>query len=142
MSNTIAALAHRLSRLERRVKTVEWAQRQPQPIWHDLPLTGDTSIPDMEQLPQIRATLQDTLEFSGRIGLSDGRAADKTPIARLPEDYWPSTARTIPVASDARRPLHLDISPEGAVLLNVSAGGIVKATWISLDGSSCRSDSR
>ncbi|MBT2390692.1 hypothetical protein J7E87_14975 [Streptomyces sp. ISL-1] len=141
MPDTIATLARRLARLERRVTVLERARRAPYPPWRDLPLTGDTAVPDPAQPPQMRANLWDTLEFSGRIGLPGGRAADGAAIALLPEGYWPSVPRTIPVASDAnRRELHLDLDPKGAVTLRVQDGGSVKATWLSLDSASCRID--
>lgn len=141
MPDTIATLAHRLARLERRVTTLERARRAPYPPWRDLPLTGDTSVPDPTQPPQVRANAWNTLEFSGRIGLSSSRAVDEALIALLPEGYWPEVPRTVPVASDAaRRELHLDIDIKGQVTLRVQDGGSVKATWISLDSASCRVD--
>ncbi|WP_180685925.1 hypothetical protein [Streptomyces gossypiisoli] len=141
MPDTIAALARRLARLERRVTALERARRAPYPPWRDVPLTGDTSVPDPEQPPQMRANLWDTLEFSGRIGLPGGRAMDETVVGLLPEGYWPAVPRTVPVASDAnRRELHLVISPDGQMTLRVQDGGSVKATWLSLDSASCRID--
>lgn len=142
MPDTIATLARRMASLERRVTALERARRAPYPPWRDLPLTGDTTVPDLTQPPQIRANLWNTLEFSGRIGLSNGRAVDEALIALLPEGYWPEAPRTVPVASDAaRRQLHLDIDPKGQVTLRVQDGGSVKATWFSLDSASCRIDS-
>ncbi|MET8677066.1 hypothetical protein ABZW18_05560 [Streptomyces sp. NPDC004647] len=141
MPDTIATLARRLARLERRVTVLERARRAPYPPWRDLPLTGDTAIPDSVQPPQMRANLWDTLDFSGRIGLPGGRAVDESLVALLPDGYWPAVPRTVPVASDAnRRELHLDISPEGRMTLRVQDGGSVKATWLSLDSASCRID--
>ncbi|NUK32206.1 hypothetical protein HRW12_00140 [Streptomyces lunaelactis] len=141
MPDTIATLARRLARLERRVTNLERARRAPYPPWRDLPLTGDTAVPDSAQPPQMRANLWDTLEFSGRIGLPSGRAVDEAVVALLPDGYWPAVPRTVPVASDAnRRELHLDISPEGRMTLRVQDGGSVKATWLSLDSASCRID--
>ncbi|MER6011595.1 hypothetical protein [Streptomyces bluensis] len=142
MPDTIAELARRLASLEWRVTVLERARRAPYPPWRDLPLTGDTAVPDTAQPPRIRANLWDTLEFSGRIGLPGGRALDEALIALLPEGYWPTAPRTIAVASDAaRRELHLDMDPKGRVTLRVPDGGSVKATWISLDSASCRIDS-
>lgn len=141
MPDTIAALARRLARLERRVTVLERARRAPYPAWRDLPLTGDTAVPDPAQPPQMRANLWDTLEFCGRIGLPVGRAVDESVVALLPDGYAPAVPRTIPVASDAaRRGLHLDIDPEGRIMLRVQDGGSVKATWLSLDSASCRID--
>ncbi|ORT54296.1 hypothetical protein [Streptomyces sp. CB03238] len=141
MPDTIAALARRLAKLDRRVTALERARRAPYPPWRDVPLTGDTSVPDPAQPPQMRANLWDTLEFSGRIGLPDGRAVDGTVIGLLPDGYWPAVPRTVPVASDAaRRALHLDIDPKGRLILRVQDGGSVKATWLSLDSASCRID--
>nr|WSZ96821.1 hypothetical protein OH820_15170 [Streptomyces sp. NBC_00857] len=141
MPDTMATLARRLARLDRRVTILERARRAPYPGWRDLPLTGDTAVPDPAQPPQMRANLWGTLEFSGRIGLPGGRAVDETVVALLPEGYGPSVPRTIPVASDAaRRELHLDIDPEGPMTLRVQEGGNVRATWFSLDGASCRID--
>jgi hypothetical protein len=141
MPDTIAELARRLAGLERRVTVLERARRAPYPPWRDLPLTGDTTVPDTTQPPQIRANLWNTLEFSGRIGLPGGRAVDEAIIALLPEGFWPAVPRTVPVASDAsRRELHLDINPEGQVALRVQDGGSVKATWLSVDSASCRID--
>ncbi|GAA1919879.1 hypothetical protein [Streptantibioticus ferralitis] len=140
MPDTIADLARRLARLERRVTALERARDQPYPPWRDLPLTGKTSIPDAARPPQIRANPWHTLEFSGRIGLSDGRATDTAVIALLPDGYHPAAPRTLPVASDARRPLQIDIAPSGHVRLRVQGGGGVKASWISLDGASCRAE--
>ncbi|MEU0722886.1 hypothetical protein [Streptomyces sp. NPDC006140] len=141
MPDTIAELARRLARLERRVTVLERARRAPYPPWRDLPLTGDTNVPDSSQPPQIRANPWDTLEFSGRIGLPGGRAMDDAVVALLPEGFWPTTPRTVPVASDAaRRELHLDIAPEGQVTLRVQDGGSARATWLSLDSASCRID--
>jgi hypothetical protein len=128
-----------MGRLERRVTVLERARRAPYPPWRDLPLTGNTDVPDTAQPPQIRANPWNTLEFSGRIGLPGGRAADEAVIAFLPEGYWPAVPRTVDVASDAaRRELHLDIDPEGQITLRVQDGGSAKATWISLDSASCR----
>ncbi|MDH6624426.1 hypothetical protein M2271_002228 [Streptomyces sp. LBL] len=141
MPDTIAELARRLAGLERRVTVLERARRAPYPPWRDLPLTGDTTVPDTTQPPQIRANPWNTLEFSGRIGLSGGRAVDEAPVALLPDGFWPAAPRTVPVASDAvRRELHLDIDPKGQVTLRVQDGGSVKASWLSLDGAECRAD--
>jgi len=141
MPDTIAELARRLARLERRVTVLERARRAPYPPWRDLPLTGDTAVPDAAQPPQIRANPWDTLEFSGRIGLPGRRAVDEAVVAFLPEGLWPAGPRTVPIASDAaRRELHLDLNPEGQVTLRVQDGGSVKATWLSLDSASCRID--
>ncbi|MFE7276868.1 hypothetical protein [Streptomyces sp. NPDC057623] len=141
MPDTIAELARRMAALERRVTVLERARRAPYPPWRNLPLTGDTALPDTAQPPQIRATPWNTLEFSGRIGLPSGRAVDEAVVALLPEGFWPAVPRTVPVASDAvRRELHLDIDPQGRVTLRVQDGSSVKATWLSLDSASCRSD--
>ncbi|WP_407286418.1 hypothetical protein [Streptomyces sp. BP-8] len=141
MPDTIAALARRLARLDRRVTALERARRAPYPPWHDVPLTGDTSVADPAQPPQMRANLWNTLEFSGRIGLPGGRVADETVVGLLPEGYWPAVPRAVPVASDAaRRALHLDIDPKGRLILRVQDGGSVRATWLSLDSASCRID--
>jgi hypothetical protein len=141
MPDTIAAIARRLARLERRVTTLERARRAPYPPWQDLPLTGDTSVPDPAQPPQMRANLWNTLEFSGRIGLPGGRAVDEAVIGLLPEGFSPTVPRTVPVASDAaRHALHLDIDPKGRLILRVQDGGSVRATWLSLDSVSCRID--
>ena len=140
MPDTIAILGRRLARLEKRVATLERARRAPYPEWRDLPLTGDTTVPDEEQPPQFRANPWDTVEFSGRIGLPGGRAVDKAIVAVLPADYRSAAPRTVPVASDARRGLHLDITPEGQVALRAQGGGNVKASWISLDGAGFRAD--
>lgn len=90
MPDTIATLARRLARLDRRVTVLERARRAPYPAWRDLPLTGDTAMPDPVQPPQVRANLWGTLEFSGRIGLPVGRAVDETVVALLPEGYEPA----------------------------------------------------
>ncbi|MFE7780630.1 hypothetical protein [Streptomyces nigrescens] len=141
MPDTIAVLARRLARLERRIAALERARRAPYPPWRDVPLTGDTSVTDPAQPPQVRANLWDMLEFSGRIGLPGGRAVDDTVIGLLPEGYSPAVPRTVPVASDAdHRALQLDIDREGRLILRVQDGGGVKATWISLDSASCRTD--
>ncbi|MFJ9617827.1 hypothetical protein [Streptomyces noursei] len=141
MPDTIADLARRLASLERRVTALERAQRAPYPPWRHLPLTGHTAVPDPAQLPQLRANPWNTLEFGGRIGLPEGRAVDEAVVALLPEGYRPAVPRTVPVASDAaRRELRLDIDPKGHVSLRVQDGGTVKATWLSLDGTSCRID--
>ncbi|MFF4051928.1 hypothetical protein ACFYZ5_35330 [Streptomyces chartreusis] len=141
MPDTIAELARRMAALERRITTLERARRAPYPPWRDVPLTGDTAIPDAAQPPQIRATPWNTLEFSGRIGLLGGRAVDEAVIALLPEGFWPTVPRTVPVASDAaRRELLLDIGPKGQVSLRVQDGGTVQTTWISLDSAWCRAD--
>ncbi|WP_330340172.1 hypothetical protein [Streptomyces sp. NBC_00557] len=141
MPDTIAALGRRLARLEKRVTTLERASHAPYPEWHDLPLTGDTTVPDPEQPPQFRANPWDTTEFSGRIGLAGGRATDEQLVALLPEGYWPEAPRTVDVASDApRRNLQLDIDPKGLVRLRVQGGGSVRATWVSLDSTSFRTD--
>lgn len=141
MPDTIADLGRRLAKLERRVTTLERARRAPYPEWRDLPLTGDTTVPDEEQPPQFRANPWETTEFCGRIGLVSGRAADEQLVALLPEGYWPEAPRTVDVASDAaRRALQLDIDPKGLVRLRVQGGGTVRATWISLDSTSVRTD--
>ncbi|WP_432157940.1 hypothetical protein [Streptomyces sp. bgisy153] len=141
MPDTIADLGRRLAKLEKRVVTLERARRAPYPEWRDLPLTGETTVPDEEQPPQFRANPWDTTEFSGRIGLADGRAADEQLVALLPEGYWPEAPRTVDVASDAaRRSLQLDIDPKGMVRLRVQGGGSVRASWISLDSTSFRTD--
>jgi hypothetical protein len=141
MPDTIAELARRLARLERRVTTLERARRAPYPPWRDLPLTQDTAVADPAQPPQVRANPWRTLEFSGRIGLPGGKAQDNAAVALLPEGYRPAVPRTVPIASDAtRRELRLDIDPKGQVALRVPDGGSVKATWISLDGVSYRLD--
>ncbi|MGP8302005.1 hypothetical protein ACTPOK_29610 [Streptomyces inhibens] len=141
MPDTIATLARRLARLDRRVTVLERARRAPYPAWRDLPLTGSTSVPDADQAPQVRANVWNTLEFSGRIGLSDGRAIDQAVIALLPEGFPPAVARTVPVASDAaHRELHIEITLEGQVILRVQDSGGVRATWVSLDGVTCRID--
>lgn len=141
MPDTIAELTRRLAALERRVTALERARRAPYPPWRDLPLTGDTAVPDPTQPPQVRANPWKTLEFSGRIGLPGSRAEDEATVALLPEGYWPAVPRTVPVASDAaRRELHLDIDPKGRVTLRVQDSGSVKATWISLDSVSYRLD--
>ncbi|MER8002090.1 hypothetical protein [Streptomyces sp. NPDC095613] len=141
MPDTIAALARRLARLERRVTALERARRAPYPEWRDLPLTGDTAVPDAARPPQMRATLWNTLEFSGRIGLPGGRATDGAVVALLPDGYSPAVPRTVPVASDAaRRELHLDIDPEGRMTLRVQDGGNARTTWLSLDSVFCRVD--
>ncbi|MER5546498.1 hypothetical protein ACWDBP_34970 [Streptomyces sp. NPDC001233] len=138
MPDTIAELARRLAGLERRVTVLERAARAPYPSWRDLPLTGDTEVPDSAQPPQFRATPWNALEFSGRIGLTGGRAVDEAPVALLPDGFWPAAPRTVPVASDAaRRELHLDIDTDGRVTLRVQDGGSVKAAWLSLDSASC-----
>ncbi|MFI0141514.1 hypothetical protein [Streptomyces luteogriseus] len=142
MPDTIADLGRRLAKLEKRVVTLERARRAPYPEWRDLPLTGDTTVPDEEQPPQFRANLWDTTEFCGRIGLTGGRAVDEQLVALLPEGYWPEAPRTVDVASDAaRRSLQLDIGSRGLVRLRVQGGGSVPASWISLDGCMCRTDS-
>ncbi|MFJ2202709.1 hypothetical protein [Streptomyces violaceusniger] len=140
MPDTIALLGRRMAKLERRVTALERARRVPYPEWKDLPLTGDTSVPDEEQPPQFRANLWDTTEFCGRVGLDGGRATDEQLVALLPEGYWPEAPRTVDVASDARRALQLDIDPKGMVRLRVQGGGSVRATWISLDSTSIRTD--
>ncbi|MEU4028095.1 hypothetical protein [Streptomyces anulatus] len=141
MPDTIATLGRRLAKLERRVTTLERARRAPYPEWHDLPLTGDTSVPDEEQPPQFRANPWDTTDFCGRIGLTGGRATDEQLVALLPEGYWPEAPRTVDVASDAaRRALQLDIDPKGLVRLRVQGGDSVRATWFSLDGTTIRTD--
>ncbi|WP_432035416.1 hypothetical protein [Streptomyces cucumeris] len=141
MPDTIAALGRRLARLEKRVTTLERARRAPYPEWHDLPLTGETTVSDQKQPPQFRANPWDTTEFCGRIGLAGGRAADEQLVALLPEGYWPEAPRTVDVASDAaRRSLQLDIDPKGLVRLRVQGGGSVRASWISLDSTSFRTD--
>lgn len=142
MPDTIADLGRRLAKLEKRVVTLERARRAPYLEWRDLPLTGDTTVPDEEQPPQFRATPWDTLELSGRIGLPGGRAADEAVIALLPEGYWPAVSRTVPVASDAnRRELRIEIGRDGCLTLQVQDRGSVKVTWVSLDSASCRIDS-
>ncbi|MFE9250151.1 hypothetical protein [Streptomyces sp. NPDC007088] len=140
MPDTIAVLGRRMAKLERRVTALERARRAPYPEWRDLPLTGDTSVPDEEQPPQFRANLWDTTEFCGRVGLEGGQATDEQLVALLPEGYWPEAPRTVDVASDARRPLQLDIDVKGMVRLRVQGGGTVRATWISLDSTSIRTD--
>ncbi|MEJ8657095.1 hypothetical protein [Streptomyces sp. MS1.AVA.4] len=141
MPDTIATLGRRLAKLERRVTTLERARRAPYPEWRALPLTGDTTVPDEEQPPQFRANPWDTTELCGRIGLADGRATDEQLVALLPEGYWPEAPRTVDVASDAaRRNLQLDIGPKGLVRLRAQGGGSVRATWISLDSTSFRTD--
>lgn len=139
MPDTLANLAGRLARLERRVSALERAQRQPYPSWRDLPLTGDTSIPDPQRTPQVRADPWGTLEFSGRIGLPSGRARDGAPLGILPDGYEPDAPRTLAVTSDATRSeLKVEIELSGEVKLVVLPGESVKATWIGLDGLSCR----
>ncbi|MFE2179044.1 hypothetical protein [Streptomyces sp. NPDC059455] len=141
MPDTIADLGRRLARLEKRVVTLERARRAPYPEWRDLPLTGDTNVPDEDQPPQFRANPWDTTEFCGRIGLASSRATDEQLIALLPEGYWPEAPRTVDVASDAaRRALQLDVDPKGLVRLRVQGGGSVRASWISLDSASFRTD--
>ncbi|OKJ55948.1 hypothetical protein [Streptomyces sp. CB02115] len=140
MPDTIAVLGRRMAKLERRVTALERARRAPYPEWGDLPLTGDTSVPDAEQPPQFRANPWDTIELCGRVGLEGGRATDEQLVALLPEGYWPEAPRTVDVASNARRALQLDIDPKGMVRLRVQGGGSVRATWISLDSTSIRTD--
>ncbi|MFF2650430.1 hypothetical protein [Streptomyces sp. NPDC058045] len=140
MPDTIAILGRRMAKLERRVTALERAGRAPYPEWRDLPLTGDTSVPDEEQPPQFRANPWDTTEFCGRIGLEGGRATDGQLVALLPEGYWPEALRTVDVASDARRALHLDIDPKGMARLRVQGGDSVRATWLSLDSASIRTE--
>ncbi|WP_432190837.1 hypothetical protein [Streptomyces sp. bgisy027] len=141
MPDTIAVLGRRLAKLERRVTTLERARRAPYPEWRDLPLTGDTAVPDEDQPPQFRANPWNTTEFCGRIGLTAGQATDEQLVALLPEGYWPEVPRTVDVASDAaRRALQLDVDPKGLVRLRVQGGGSVRATWVSLDGTTFRTD--
>ncbi|MGW0991988.1 hypothetical protein ACWD5V_01445 [Streptomyces sp. NPDC002523] len=141
MPDTIATFGRRLAKLERRVTTLERARRAPYPEWRDLPLTGDTTVPDEDQPPQFRANPWDTTEFCGRIGLTAGQATDEQLVALLPEGYWPEAPRTVDVASDAaRRALQLDVDPKGLVRLRVQGGGSVRATWVSLDGTTFRAD--
>lgn len=140
MPDTIATLGRRLAKLERRVTTLERARRAPYPEWHDLPLTGDTSVPDEDRPPQFRANPWDTTDFCGRIGLIGGRATDEQLVALLPEGYWPEAPRTVDVASDARRALQLDVDAKGLVRLRVQGGDSVRATWFSLDGTTIRTD--
>lgn len=140
MPDTIAILDRRIAKLERRVTALERARRAPYPEWKDFPLTGDTTVPDEEQPPQFRANLWGTTEFCGRFGLEGGRATDEQLVALLPEGYWPEAPRTVDVASDARRVLRLDIDPKGMVRLRVQGGGSVRATWVSLDSTSIRTD--
>lgn len=140
MPDTIAILGRRMAKLERRVTALERARRAPYPEWRDLPLTGDTSVPDAEQPPQFRANLWDTTEFCGRVGLEGGWATDEQLVALVPEGYWPEAPRTVDIASDARRALQLDIDPKGMVRLRVQGGGSVRATWLSLDSTSIRTD--
>jgi hypothetical protein len=61
-------------------------------------------------------------------------------IAVLPEDYRPAVTRTVLVASDARKPLLLDLTASGQLTIRVAVGGTTKATWISLDGIFARLD--
>ncbi|MFE6718448.1 hypothetical protein ACFVDU_12760 [Streptomyces albidoflavus] len=106
----------------------------------DPPLTGDSSVLDEEQPPKIRANPRETLEFSGWIGFTGGRVTDEQLIALLPEGFWPRAPRTVDVASDAARSsLQLGIEPKGLVRLRTQDGS-TRATWISLDGASCRID--
>jgi hypothetical protein len=141
MPDTLTRLAGRLAQLERRVAALERTRRQPYPAWRDLPLTGDTAIPDPQQPPQVRVDPWGTLEFSGRIGLPQQRAVDQAPLAVLPEGYWPGAPRTMAAASSAaRRELQIEVGTDGKVTLLVQNGGSLKATWLSLDGVSCRLD--
>lgn len=139
MPDTLAILAGRLAALERRVGVLERAQRRPFPEWRDVPLTGDTYIPDPVRRPQMRATPWGTLEFSGRIGLPSGRARDGAPVALLGDGYQPDAPRTVALTSDAPRTgVELDIQPDGTISLVVQSGDSVRATWLGLDGVSFR----
>ena len=141
MPDTLATLAGRLTRLDRRVKALERASNDPYPPWRDLPLTGNAALADPRLPPQVRATPWDTLEFSGRIALFDQRATDQSVLALLPDGYRPAVPRTMPVASDASRgQLQIEVTAEGQLLLLVQNGGTTRVSWISLDGASCRLD--
>ncbi|MDQ8707861.1 hypothetical protein RCO28_36145 [Streptomyces sp. LHD-70] len=141
MPDTIATLAKRLAQLDRRVRTLERVRRPQPPVWRDLPLTGNTAVVEDAPVPQMRITEQDMLELSGQISIPGGRVRDEAVVALLPEDYQPAAPRHLPIASDVeRRPLHIEIRPDGQVLLRLPATGTVRVGVLSLDGCACRLD--
>lgn len=140
MPDTISRLAKELARLGRRVTALERARRVQPPAWRDLPLTGPAEIGDATRAPQIRTTPWETLELSGCLALTDQRLKDGTVLALLPEDHRPTTTRSVPVASDARKALFLDLAPSGELAVRLSTGSTTRITWISLTSASCRLD--
>ncbi|MDQ8706870.1 hypothetical protein RCO28_31020 [Streptomyces sp. LHD-70] len=140
MPDTISTLAKRLARLERRVSRLERTRQQPAPTWRSLPLTGPTSVPDPTRSPQIRLTPFDVLELSGVIGLTADRTDDGTVLALLPEDYRPETTRTLIAPSDSRRPVHIEATPEGHLVLRTPGRSGAAVTAVGLDGLTCRLD--
>lgn len=141
MPHSIDTLAKRIARLGRRIAALERGSRRPQPAWRDLPLTGDTAIPDPDAAPQMRITPWDTLELSGLIGIPGERVTDEAVFALLPEDYRPTGTRVVQATSNARTAVHLHLTPPGQAVLRVPSGRSTKANWLSLDGLSCRLDS-
>lgn len=141
MPNTISKLAKQLAGLARRVTVLERARRVEPPAWRDLPLTGNTEISDATTAPQMRLSEQNTLELSGQISVPDRKVRDEAVLALLPDDYRPTALRRLPIASDMTRKVpHLEIHPNGKVVLRLSSGGTAKVGLLSLDGASCRLD--
>lgn len=143
MPDTISRLAKQLAALQRRVTALERARRAQPPAWRDLPLTGNTAVADAVTAPQMRLTEQNTLELSGQISIPGKKIRDGAVLALLPKDYRPAAPRRLPIASDAeRRVPHLEIHPDGQILLRLSSGTTAKASLLSLDGVSARLDGR
>lgn len=141
MPLALDTLARRIAHHGRRITALERGSRRPRPAWRDLPLTGNTTIPDPQRAPQMRLTPSEMLELSGLIGLPDQRAVDGAVCALLPADYRPAVSRVLTVASDVTRAtLNLELTHTGRVVLRVPADRPVKATWLSLDGLACRLD--
>ena len=141
MPHALDTLARRIARHGRRITALERGSRRPRPAWRDLPLTGNTTVPDPRRPPQMRLTPSETLELSGQIGLTDERAVDEAVCALLPEHYRPAVPRILTVASDVTRAtLNLELAADGTVMLHPPAGRPVQATWLSLDGLTCRLD--
>ncbi|MEU3783397.1 hypothetical protein [Streptomyces sp900129855] len=97
---------------------------------------------DAATVPQMRITGANTLELSGQISVPDHKVRDEDVVALLPDDYRPAVQRRAPLASDAeRRTPHLELRPDGRLLVRLSSGASAKATFLSLDGVTCRLDS-
>ncbi|MGW2961770.1 hypothetical protein ACWDGI_25380 [Streptomyces sp. NPDC001220] len=141
MPDTISKLAKQLAGLARRVPALERTRRVDPPAWRDLPLTGDTTVLEAETAPQMRLTEQNTLELSGQISVPGQKIRDQAALALLPDDYRPAALRRVAIASDTeRRVPHLEIHPDGRILLRLSYGASAKAGLLSLDGVTCRLD--
>jgi hypothetical protein len=141
MPDTITKVAKRLASFERRLRALERARPETPSQWQPLPLTGPAAIADLERPPEMRVTPWSMLELSGLIALPEQKAEDQAVLALLPLGFRPEVIRTAsPLTDSSRKPLYLEVTPEGQIHCRLPWGTAAKTSWISLDGISCRLD--